>query len=162
MFSKAKQLKKTDRLREPIPKKTERLRESAPKNTERLREPVPKKTVRLRDKVVKKTERLRPKAEKKKERIKESPFKDKDYVHWMHCQNFGCLVCGSTAIEAHHVLRGVDGRPDDSIVSLCNEHHHGRYSPHGFDSNRFSSDYPKDVLLEIAKRLYESYRSEAI
>ncbi|MFA6189804.1 MAG: hypothetical protein WC680_11060 [Sulfuricurvum sp.] len=168
MFTKAQQLQKSERLRTPAPTKLERLRDPAPKKTqrlrpevpkkiERLREPVPKKTLRLREDVPKKTERLRADVPKTKERIKEPPYKDKDYLSWFHTQNFGCLVCGSNNIEAHHVLRGGEGRPDDSIVPLCPEHHRGRFSPHGFESGKFSEDYPKDVLLVIARKLHHSY-----
>lgn len=168
MFSKTEQLRKTERLRalvpkklerlrDPIPKKIERLRTDIPKKIERLREPVPKRTIRLRDDVPKKTERLRTDVSKTKERIKESAYKSKDYLSWFHTQNFGCLVCGSNNIEAHHVLRGGEGRPDDSIVPLCPEHHRGRYSPHGFESGRFSNEYPKDILLEVSRRLHNSY-----
>jgi hypothetical protein len=65
-------------------------------------------------------------------------------MEWFHNQNYGCLVCGINNIEAHHVLRGTEGRPDDSIVPLCPEHHRGKYSPHGFDSSKFSEDYPTE------------------
>lgn len=168
MFSKAEQLKKgerlrtpapkkLERLRNPVPKKTQRLRPDAPKKLERLREPVEKKTVRLRDDVPKKTQRLKADIPKTNKRIKASPYKDKDYLSWFHTQNFGCLVCGSNNIEAHHVLRGGEGRPDDSIVPLCPEHHRGKVSPHGFESGKFSEEYPKDILLEIARRLHSSY-----
>jgi hypothetical protein len=168
MFSKAEQLKKTERLRAPVGKKTERLREPTPKKTERLRSttlemrerlrpPVEKKTIRLREEVPKKTERLREKAPKSTARIKDAPYKDKEYLGWFHCQNFGCLVCGSNNIEAHHVSRGGEGRPDDTIVPLCPEHHRGRYSPHGFESGKFSEEYPKYILLEIARKLHDSY-----
>lgn len=157
MYSKAEQLKKTERLRTPAPKKIERLRDPVPKKTERLRADVPKKLERLREPVPKKTERLRTDVPKTKVRIKDVPYKDKEYLSWFHTQNFGCLVCGSNNIEAHHVLRGGEGRPDDSIVSLCPEHHRGKFSPHGFESGQFSDEYPKDVLLEIAKRMHNSY-----
>lgn len=168
MFSKAEQLKKTERLRTPTPKKTERLREPNPKKTERLRNTVPdkrerlrppvdKKTIRLREEVPKKVERLREKIFKSTARIKDVPYKDKEYLSWFHTQNFGCLICGSNNIEAHHVLRGGNGRPDDSIVPLCPDHHRGRFSPHGFDSGLFNEEFPKDLLLNIAIKLHNTY-----
>ena len=160
MFSKTKQLQKNDRLREPALKKPERLREPSQKKTERLREAVPKKTERLRPSAEKNTVRLREKPTEKATRIKEKPLKNSAYLQWFHSQNYGCLVCGSNNIEAHHVLRGVDGRSDDSIVPLCPEHHRGRYGPHGFDSDKFSEEYSKELLMAIAKRLYEAFESE--
>jgi hypothetical protein len=144
-------------LRESVPQKTERLRGETPKKAERLRDPVPKKTVRLRDEIPKKAERVKIHLPQKKVRMKEVPYKDKNYLAWFHAQNFGCLVCGLNNIEAHHVLRGGEGRPDDSIVPLCPEHHRGKFSPHGFESGRFSDAHPKDLLLEIARRVHSSY-----
>lgn len=162
IFTKAEQLKKSERLRAPVPKKTERLRTEVPKKVERLRDPVPKKTIRLREEVAPKMERLRKNVPQKRERIKESPHKDKHYLSWFHTQNFGCLVCGSNNIEAHHILRGGEGRPDDSIVPLCPEHHRGKYSPHGFESGRFGEEHPKDVLLEIARKVHGSYLNYSV
>ena len=92
--------------------------------------------------------------------LKKQPYKNKDYLVWLHNQNFGCLVCGDNNIELHHVLRGSEGRPDDSVVTLCPEHHRGKFSPHGFDSVGFHEQHSKDVLLEVAKLLHEKYMEE--
>ena len=153
-------VEKSERLRDPVPKSTVRLRDPVPKKTERLRDPVSKKTERLREPVPKKTERIKSPTRIKTERLKALPLKDKNYLQWFHAQGYGCLVCGLNPIEAHHVQRGSFGRPDDTIVPLCPEHHRGRHSPHGFDSDRFAVDYPKDVLLEIAQKLYDAYLIE--
>lgn len=160
MFSKEQQLQRNGRLREPTPKKVKQPKKVLPEKRERLRPPVETKRVRLREDVPKKTTRLREKPIFEVVHIKEKPFKSKAYLDWFHCQNFGCLVCGDNTIEAHHVLRGGDGRPDDTVVPLCPEHHNGKYSPHGFNSRQFGKDYPKDVLLEIASRLFNSYLEE--
>lgn len=85
------------------------------------------------------------KASQKTERIKERLLKNKEYLEYFHSQDYGCLVCGSSNIEAHHVLRGAEGRLDSSIIPLCPDHHRGRYSPHGFDSDKFAVIYPKEL-----------------
>lgn len=89
--------------------------------------------------------------------LKEKPYKNKEYLQWFHNQGFGCLVCGDTFTEAHHVLSGNRGRPDDSIVPLCVDHHRGRFSPHGADAKEFFEKYPKEMLLETAHKLHSVY-----
>lgn len=94
--------------------------------------------------------------------IKEKPFKSKKYLSWFHKQKFGCLVCGLQGIEAHHVHRGASGRPDNSIVPLCHYHHRSTsFSAHGTDANKFNEQYPKEMLLEIATKIFKRWQHEA-
>jgi len=92
--------------------------------------------------------------------LKQKAYKNPDYLSWCHNQNFGCLVCGSNNIELHHVDNGIGRRSDDTVVVLCSEHHRGKFSPHGFDSDKFSEQYPKELLLEIAETLHNRYLEE--
>lgn len=97
---------------------------------------------------------------KKNGSLKEKPFKSKDYLAWFHSQGFCCMVCGSSQIEAHHIMQGNRGRQDNLIVPLCPEHHRGKYSPHGFDAMMFHKAHPKDVQIEIAKKLFKEWEDE--
>lgn len=92
--------------------------------------------------------------------LKEKTIKDKNYLSWCHQQGWGCTVCGNNNIELHHVLSGNRGRPDDSVVPLCVEHHRGRFSPHGSDAKAFFEKYDKDMLLGIAHKLYAIYKGQ--
>jgi len=94
--------------------------------------------------------------------LKQKPFKSKAYLKWFHSQNLECLVCGLKGVQAHHVHRGSSGRPDDSIVPLCHFHHTSTaFSAHGTDANKFNEQYPKEMLLEIAQKLYNEYKSNS-
>lgn len=46
-----------------------------------------------------------------------------------------CLICGSPYTEVHHIYFGHGRRRisdrEGFIAYLCQEHHRGRYSPHG-------------------------------
>lgn len=86
--------------------------------------------------------------------LKQKPFKNKVYLSWFHNQGYCCMVCGTSPIEAHHIQQGNRGRQDDLIVPLCPDHHRGKYSPHGFDAMLFHATYPKDMQIEIAKKLF--------
>lgn len=91
--------------------------------------------------------------------LKTKPLKDAKYLSWFHNQGFGCFVCGNTSIEAHHVLSGNRGRPDDSVVPLCNLHHTGsKFSAHGADAKQFYEEYTKEMLLKMANILYQTYK----
>lgn len=92
--------------------------------------------------------------------LKEKPFKSKEYLSWFHSQGFCCMVCGSSQIEAHHIMQGNRGRQDDLIVPLCPDHHRGKYSPHGFDAKAFYEGYPKDMQIEVANKLFERWKNE--
>jgi len=94
---------------------------------------------------------------KKNGTIKPKPFKSKEYLGWFHNQGYGCMVCGSSPIEAHHIMQGNRGRQDDLIVPLCPDHHRGKYSPHGFDAMMFHKANPKDMQIEIAKKLFKEW-----
>ena len=89
--------------------------------------------------------------------LKPKPFKSKEYLQWAHNSDQRCIVCGSMKVEAHHLLAGSLGRPDDKIVMLCPEHHRGKFSPHGFDSDMFYEDYPKEFLEEQADIMFKEF-----
>lgn len=93
--------------------------------------------------------------------LKEKPFKSKEYLSWLHNSGKTCLVCESSHIELHHVDNGIGRRDDRSCVPLCSSHHRGTWSPHGFDSVFFYSVFPKEHLTEIAKKLFEEWKSES-
>lgn len=85
---------------------------------------------------------------------------DLDYLEWVHTQH--CIVCGASGIEAHHVevigMGGRNARDDHCVVPLCPNHHRGRFSPHGADSDKFYAKFPKYKLKAIASDLYGRYR----
>lgn len=91
---------------------------------------------------------------KKNGRLKTQPFKSKEYLSWFHNQGFGCLVCGSLNIEAHHLESGNRGRADNKIVPLCPDHHRGTFSPHGGNAKEFHQAHTKQVLNIIADKLF--------
>ena len=97
---------------------------------------------------------------KKNGRLKTPIYKSKEYLSWCHSQNFGCIVCGAKNIHLHHVDNGIGRRSDDTIIILCQAHHQGKFSPHGFNSNLFYEKFPKDKLLQMAKELHEEWKSE--
>lgn len=89
--------------------------------------------------------------------LKEKPFKSKEYLAWFHNQGYGCMVCGNTQIEAHHIMQGNRGRQDDLIVPLCPECHRGKHSPHGANAKEFHDQYPKDMQIEVAKKIFKGW-----
>lgn len=94
----------------------------------------------------------------KHNRIKPKVLKDKKYLAYMHNSYKCCLVCGDTNIELHHIkTKTLTDRADNRIVPLCSEHHRGKFSPHGFDSNKFYEQYPKEELLKMAEEFYNEY-----
>ena len=93
-------------------------------------------------------------------RIKDKPYKNKDYLNYMHHSDKACIICGSREIELHHIrMKGQIGRIDSQVVPLCMNHHRGMFSPHGFDSSAFYEDYPKEWLLEQAEEFFNEYES---
>jgi len=92
--------------------------------------------------------------------LKQKPFKSKAYLKWLHSQNFGCLVCGNTQIEIHHLDHGNRGRADNKCVILCPECHRGsNLSPHG-TPNKWKELYPNEILEDIADKLFNQYKGE--
>lgn len=90
--------------------------------------------------------------------LKEKPFKSKEYLSWFHNQGYGCLVCGNTDIEAHHIMQGNRGRQDDLIVPLCLEHHRGKFSPHGYNAKEFHNQYSKEMQKATAEILFNRWK----
>lgn len=96
---------------------------------------------------------------RKNGRIKKPVYKNKEYLSWLAQKS--CLVCGAHPVELHHVDRGIGARRDDSAIPLCHAHHLGdKWSAHGADAILFNAVYPKDHLLEIARKLHEEWKSE--
>jgi hypothetical protein len=95
---------------------------------------------------------------KRNGRLKPKPFKDKEYLSWLHNQGLICLVCGSKRIELHHLDSGSRGRADNKCVPLCADHHRGRFSPHGPDAKEFHDAIGKETLESIASQLFEKYK----
>lgn len=95
---------------------------------------------------------------KKNGRIKKPVYKNKEYLEWIHTKP--CIVCGTLPVHAHHVSQGIGNRADDTCVPLCQEHHQGKWSTHGFDSAMFYGVYPKEELLRIAKELHREWKNE--
>lgn len=95
---------------------------------------------------------------KKNGTLRPKPYKNKDYLAWLHNQWFGCLVCGNTNIEVHHLDHGNRGRRDDKCVPLCVEHHRGKFSPHGANAKQFYEAHNKEVLEAVADRLFNQYK----
>ena len=95
----------------------------------------------------------------KKTPLKEKPYKNKNYLSWLHTQGFTCMICDNPQIEIHHLLSGSRGRPDNFCVLLCPEDHRGRFSPHGADAKEFRAQYQDDMELE-ADRLFQTFKDE--
>lgn len=91
--------------------------------------------------------------------LKEKPFKSKAYLHTLHSNGLGCMICGDTNIELHHIDQGNRGRADNRVVPLCVEHHRGKYSPHGFDKKAFI-EYYGETMENVAKNLWEVYGND--
>ena len=92
--------------------------------------------------------------------LRPKPFKDKAYLAWMHNQGFCCFVCGNPQIELHHLDHGNRGRADNKCVPLCVEHHRGTFSPHGANAKQFYEKHDKELMEEIADKLFENYKGE--
>ena len=88
--------------------------------------------------------------------LKEKPFKSKAYLSCLHSNGLGCMICGDTNIELHHIDQGNRGRADNRVVPLCLDHHRGKFSPHGFDKKAFLEQYG-ETMEEVAKKLWEVY-----
>jgi len=98
------------------------------------------------------------KVPQKKHNLKPKAFKCKAYLEYMHNSGKHCVICGNTNIELHHIKTKTQTmRNDNEVVPLCDEHHRGKFSPHGFDSSKFYEQYPKDLLLEWAEDFYKEY-----
>jgi len=95
---------------------------------------------------------------------KEYEFKDKEYLAWLHDGFSSCICCGSNNIEAHHIkkLPLLQKRNDLMVVPLCTEHHRGKYSPHGADSDRWYEDYPVAYQMQLAILNYTEYAKERV
>lgn len=76
-----------------------------------------------------------------------------------------CFVCGSTAVEIHHVINGTANRKKSDkyglIIPLCREHHeevhHYKWEDRGlkrFAQKRFEGEYPN---LDFRKVFGKSY-----
>ena len=98
------------------------------------------------------------KVPQKKSPLKPKPYKNKDYLAYMHNSDKSCVICGSKNIELHHIkTKDQTQREDNKIVPLCPEHHRGKFAPHGFDSAEFYKQYPKEQLLEWAEEFFNEY-----
>lgn len=96
----------------------------------------------------------------KANRIKPKPYKNKEYLNYMHNSDKNCIICGDINIELHHVkTKTLTDRADNRVVPLCPNHHRGMFSPHGFDSSAFYEDYPKEWLLHMAEEFFNEYES---
>jgi hypothetical protein len=93
--------------------------------------------------------------------MREYDFKDKEFLKWLH-ETQNCIVCGNHNIEVHHIkgMKQVRKRNDLMIIPLCAEHHRGKYSPHGADSDKFKEDYPLEQQMQIAVLLYSNYKKD--
>lgn len=93
--------------------------------------------------------------------LKEKPFKSKAYLDWFHNQGYGCMVCGTSPIHAHHVKKhSSDPRDDRYIIPLCELHHiySDEMSPHGAPK-AFRNLYHIELQKEIASKLYNVFLS---
>ena len=95
----------------------------------------------------------------KKCSLKEKPYKNKKYLSWLHNEGLGCMVCGNTQIEVHHLDSGNRGRADNRCVVLCPEHHRGTFSPHGGNAKEFREEYTEQMEDE-AITLFTAFESE--
>ena len=101
----------------------------------------------------------------------------KDYLQWLKHQPLQCLECGTLHnIELHHV----DSQDDRTVVPFCSYCHRGDerqkriiydtvhgnalasvlkgfYLHRGTRSAEFRKKWTDEILLTIAKKLYEQY-----
>lgn len=99
------------------------------------------------------------KVPQKKQPLKEKPYKNKNFLSWLHNQGLKCLVCGSPQIEIHHLDQGAKGRADNRTVPLCPEHHRGKHSPHGAEKRLFEDTYMV-LMEEYAEELFKTFKEE--
>ena len=103
----------------------------------------------------------------KHERIKKKskPFKDKEYLAWLHNQELKCFACGGYAtmddgIELHHVKEtSSDKRNDNEVIPLhgikC--HRLGVELSAHLTPKKFRETFPVGAQLKYAKELYNRY-----
>ena len=102
---------------------------------------------------------LTKKMQTKSNRIKDNG-NDKKYLKWLGNSGVGCIVCGDTNIELHHITdKSIKGlrRHDRRVVPLCTEHHRGDGGVHHGNVANLST---KDMLF-ISKQLNQRYEDEA-
>ena len=105
---------------------------------------------------------LSKKQQTKSNRLKPTAHKEPEYMKWLHeVKQPCCFVCGTMlGIQIHHVKRhSNDLRNDNEVIPLCVNHHTGvEFSPHG-TPNDWREVYSMTDQLEVAKELYEEYKS---
>lgn len=77
-------------------------------------------------------------------------------------ENLCCMICGKYGVDVHHIKKmpKVRQRIDIMTIPLCKEHHQGKYSPHGAESNGFYAGYPVFDQMQDAVNNYMRYLSE--
>jgi hypothetical protein len=84
-----------------------------------------------------------------------------EFMEWLHTKECIVLGCHSRNIEAHHVLGRQPRRYDNLCVPLCPEHHRGsEYSWHEGNVKKFRSDYSKELLSDMANKLFTEWMDE--
>lgn len=87
-----------------------------------------------------------------RKRIK--PRLAKHPAHIARIKAMGCLVCGVSPVDAHHVRTGLTARDDRRVVPLCRFHHQdSRMGFHGLGSERAFYAEHGISLLDAAERL---------
>lgn len=84
-------------------------------------------------------------------------------AHIERVKAMGCLVCGQSPVDAHHVRTGLKPRDDRRIVPLCRFHHlDSRMGFHGLGSERmFLAEHGID-LSAAANRLASESREQGL
>ncbi|MGN7931187.1 hypothetical protein [Sphingopyxis sp. 22461] len=87
----------------------------------------------------------------------------KQPAHIERVKGMGCLICGYSPVDAHHVRTGLQTKNDARIVPLCRFHHQdSRMGFHGLGSERaFYQEYGVSLLAE-AERLAGESREQGL
>lgn len=92
---------------------------------------------------------------------KRASAEDKEYLEWLHNQDYPCFVCGCyNGIEWHHVkLYSSDTKDHSKLIPLCGAEHHRlgqTLSAHG-TPKKWRTTYSMELQLEAAGKIYQDY-----
>ena len=88
-----------------------------------------------------------------------------EYLNWLKSQQLQCIVCGSYAVELHHLkLNDSDNIHSSSvakdhtkIIPICTKHHTGKECSFHGNKKELAKLFTKEALLIIANRLYNEF-----
>lgn len=91
--------------------------------------------------------------------ISPKPLRIRSKTHLDYVRGFGCMVCGRSPVQAHHLLtaqpKAMGKRAGDQwCVPLCPLHHTILHDVYG-NERQFMRDYNQDGYLDYARKLAE-------